>query len=185
MCSARGWWSRPRIPSQQGRHGQLVGSAQTPRAAFDRPSARGRLRRRATAVPARAAVGRWRQRRYACRSASQGRLAPPAATTGLSSPSRRPARRVTMEEKKGGEGADTEEPATGLPHHPSSRLASRPAPPRRRKPGPTHPALPTPPWPCSASRARQACCRAACVERQGERVHRGDSERVLRGRDMK
>ena len=52
--SARGGWSRPRIPSQQGRHGQLVGSAQTPRAAFDRPSARGRLRLRATAVPARA-----------------------------------------------------------------------------------------------------------------------------------
>ena len=72
--SARGGWSRPRIPSllQQGRHGQLVGSAQTPRTAFDRPSARGRLRRRATAVPARAAVGRWQQRRYACRSASQG-----------------------------------------------------------------------------------------------------------------
>ena len=56
---------------------------------------------------------------------ARGRLAPPAATTGLSSPSRRPARRVTMEEKKGGEGADTEEPATGLPHLPSSRLASR------------------------------------------------------------
>ena len=54
------------------RHGQLVGLAHTPRTAFDRPSARGRLRRRATAVPARAAVGRWQQRRYACRSASQG-----------------------------------------------------------------------------------------------------------------
>ena len=155
------------------RHGQLVRSAQTPRTAFDRPSARGRLRRRATAVPARAAVGRWQQRRYACRSASQG---PPhsSATTGLSSPSHRPARRVTMEEKKGGEGADTEEPATGLPHLPSSRLASRQttAPQAGADPPRAAARAAHTPWPRSASRARQACCRAACVERQGERVHR-------------
>ncbi|KAG2605394.1 hypothetical protein PVAP13_4NG077000 [Panicum virgatum] len=60
--------------------------------------------------------------------------------------------------------------------HTSRQAASPPARPRRRKPEPTHPALlqelPTPPWPRSASRTRQACCSAACVERQGERVHR-------------
>jgi len=104
---------------------------------------------------------------------ARGRLAPPAATTGLSSPGHRPARRVTMEEKKGG-GADTEEPATGLPHLPSSRLASRQttAPQAGANPPRTAARAAHTPWPRSASRARQACCRAACVERQGERVHR-------------
>jgi len=103
---------------------------------------------------------------------ARGRLAAPAATTGLSSPSRRPAHRVTMEEKKGG--ADTEELATGLPHRPSSRLASRQttAPQAGADPPRTAARAAHAPWPRSASRARQACCRAACVERQGERVHR-------------
>ncbi|KAG2581116.1 hypothetical protein PVAP13_6KG014901 [Panicum virgatum] len=116
---------------------QLVGSAQTPRAAFDRPSARGRLRRRVTAVPARAAIGRWQQRRYACRLASQGPPLPPAATTGLSSES--PTCPPGHHGGEGGEGADTEEPATAC--HTARQAASPPARPRRRKPGPTHPVL--------------------------------------------
>jgi len=95
-----------------------------------------------------------------------------------------------MEEKKGGEGADTEEPATGLPHRPSSRLASRQT---------TAPQAGADP-PRAAARAAHAPMAALCESRPpgllpcrlcGETGRESASglgrqrERVLRGRDMK
>jgi len=166
------------------RHGQLVRSAQTPRTAFDRPSARGRLRPAVgqgpppppgdcSARPSRCwalVAAPLRMQVSEPGAASFLLLQPPACHRRVADlPAGSPWRRKKEEKEPT---RRSRRPAC----HTARQAASPPARPQRRKPGPTHPALlqelPTPPWPRSASRARQACCRAACVERQGERVHR-------------
>jgi len=153
------------------RHGQLVRSAQTPRTAFDRPSARGRLRPAVgqgpppppgdcSARPSRCwtlVAAPLRMQVSEPGAASLLLLQPPACRRRVTDlPAGSPWRRKKEE------------------HLPSSRLASRQttAPQAGADPPRTAARAAHAPWPRSASRARQACCRAACVERQGERVHR-------------
>ena len=170
------------------RHGQLVGSAQTPRTAFDRPSARGRLRRRATAVPARAAVGRWQQRRYACRSASQG---PPrssccnhrlvVAESPTCPPGYHGGEKRRRRSRHGGAGDRPATPPVKPPRLPPDHgAASRGRPtPRCYKscPRPHGRALRVAP-------ARLAAVPPVWRDRERECIGR-QRERVLRGRDMK